>query len=179
MHIIPLIVLCALLAISVFTDLTTNRIPNAITLPAIVFALTWQGLLAGWGGLIGAGAGFGIGVAAFLPMYLLGGMGAGDVKLMAASGSLLGPVGAVVAVGVTLIVGGFIGVLVLLKNRGLGEHFMLWMPPALHRFFNLRPSPPGDTSLKLRFPYATAIAFGAVVAALSANGVSSTPGLGN
>jgi prepilin peptidase CpaA len=176
MHIVPLVALIVVLAISVFTDLTSNRIPNAITLPAIVFAFAWQGTLTGWGGLITAGGGFGIGLAAFLPLYFLGGMGAGDVKLMAATGGLLGPSATVVAVGVTLVIGGAMGLVVLIKHRGIGEQFMLWMPPSLHRVFATQ-RPPLRTSQSLRFPYAAAIAAGVLVATISAGHLNSIPEL--
>lgn len=73
------------------TDLHSQRVPNWLTFPAIVLALCLhfagggiQGLLFGVGGLL---AGFGV----LVGFYAMGGMGAGDVKLMATVGAFTGP----------------------------------------------------------------------------------------
>jgi prepilin peptidase CpaA len=72
-------------------DLRTRRIPNALTLPVaavgVLFGLTTTGLDGGASAL----AGLAVGLCLFLPFYLLGGLGAGDVKLLAALGAWLGP----------------------------------------------------------------------------------------
>lgn len=73
------------------TDLRHRRIPNSLTLSAAVVAV---GFHAATDGLSGAGmsiAGWAAGVALFFPLFALGGMGAGDVKLLAALGAWLGP----------------------------------------------------------------------------------------
>jgi prepilin peptidase CpaA len=71
-------------------DLRRRQIANWIPLSALVGGLAWHISQAGWRGalasLLGAAAGFGV----FLVFYLLGGMGGGDVKLMAGFGALLG-----------------------------------------------------------------------------------------
>lgn len=71
-------------------DLARRRIANWIPLAALVGGLGWQLGLHGWQGLLvaleGTAAGFGV----FLIFYLLGGMGGGDIKLMAGFGALLG-----------------------------------------------------------------------------------------
>jgi prepilin peptidase CpaA len=85
------IVVTAVVLIACVTDLRSRRIPNLLTfgaaLAGILFALATSGLA---GGLVG-GAGWLVGLSVFLPVFLLGGMGAGDVKLMAALGAWLGP----------------------------------------------------------------------------------------
>src|SRR5436190_14463152 len=74
-----------------FYDLRSRRIPNLLTFggaaAAIVFSLVVHGLPGLWTSLGGWFAGF----ALFLPFWLLGGMGAGDVKLLACLGAWLGP----------------------------------------------------------------------------------------
>lgn len=71
-------------------DLSRRHIANWIPMAALAGGLGWQMGQRGWtGGLValgGAVAGF----AVFLVFYLLGGMGGGDVKLMAGFGALLG-----------------------------------------------------------------------------------------
>lgn len=110
-------------------DLQTRRIPNLLTfgaaLAAIVIHLWLQGPAgAGW-----AVAGWLVGVAFFLPFFALGGMGAGDVKLLGALGAWLGP-GPVVWVALfSLIAGGIIGLAVALGYGYLTQAFanILWM----------------------------------------------------
>ena len=60
----------------------------------------------GWRGVSVAAAGAALGFAVFLVFYLLGGMGAGDVKLMAGFGSLLGPGAILRAAWIAAVVGG-------------------------------------------------------------------------
>jgi len=80
----------ALGSAAVFTDLRWRTIPNWIPVAALGGGLLCQVLAKGWVGVIDAGAGALAGFGIFLIFYLLGGMGGGDVKLMAGFGSLLG-----------------------------------------------------------------------------------------
>ena len=93
-------------------DLARRQIANWIPLAALAAGFGWQIGQSGWSGLLYAGIGTAAGFAVFLIFYLLGGMGGGDVKLMAGFGALLGfhqlmeaalwtaGVGGVIAVGV-------------------------------------------------------------------------------
>lgn len=80
----------ALLATASVTDLLDSRVPNRLTLPVVPAAL----ILNGWAGgpirLGGSVLGLLVGLALLLPIYALGGIGGGDVKLMAALGCLRG-----------------------------------------------------------------------------------------
>src|SRR5271154_3867669 len=71
-------------------DLARRRVANWIPAAALAGGLGWQIGQHGWWGWLyalgGAAAGFGV----FLIFYLLGGMGGGDIKLMAGFGALLG-----------------------------------------------------------------------------------------
>jgi len=75
---------------AVADDLARRQISNWIPLAALAGGLGWQIGLYGWRGLLYAAAGAAAGFAAFLIFYLLGGMGGGDIKLMAGFGALLG-----------------------------------------------------------------------------------------
>jgi prepilin peptidase CpaA len=71
-------------------DLARRRIANWIPAVALAGGFGWQLGKSGWMGGLYALAGAAAGFAVFLIFYLLGGMGAGDVKLMAGFGALLG-----------------------------------------------------------------------------------------
>ena len=76
------------------TDLRSRRIPNALTFGAAGAALVYSGVTGGWAGLGSAALGWLIGALAFIVPFALGGLGGGDVKLLAAIGAWLGPAGA-------------------------------------------------------------------------------------
>lgn len=71
-------------------DLARRQIANWIPLAALAAGFGWQIGQSGLRGLLYAGIGTVAGFAVFLIFYLLGGMGGGDIKLMAGFGSLLG-----------------------------------------------------------------------------------------
>ena len=75
---------------AVIDDLARRHIANWIPAAALAGGFGWQigqsGWMGAWTALAGAAAGF----AVFLIFYLMGGMGGGDVKLMAGFGALLG-----------------------------------------------------------------------------------------
>lgn len=71
-------------------DLWRRNISNWIPATALAGGFAWQVSQNGWMGLWYAFAGCAVGFAVFLAFYLLGGMGGGDVKLMAGFGALIG-----------------------------------------------------------------------------------------
>jgi prepilin peptidase CpaA len=103
-------IMLTILGIAVLSDLQDRRIPNQLVVFGLLLGLTGQTLLAEGGGLTTAGSGALVGLACLLPFYISGGLGAGDVKLMAMCGAFLGPQYAVVASVASLLVGGVIGV---------------------------------------------------------------------
>lgn len=84
------IVLLVLLMLSVYYDWTQRKIPNRITMPAILIGVIWSTVNSGLDGFLFSVLGFLLGFAVFLVPYIYGGIGAGDVKIMAAIGSLMG-----------------------------------------------------------------------------------------
>jgi prepilin peptidase CpaA len=94
-EILLILVVTPLTAVAAFTDLRTCRIPNKLTLPALLLGLVFQlvfhphapTLL---GSLIDAAKAFGIGFGTFFVLWLVGGGGGGDAKLMGALSLWLG-----------------------------------------------------------------------------------------
>jgi prepilin peptidase CpaA len=101
--------LLILLALASLTDIREHRIPNGIPASLLLAALVLGVASDGpWGGLRAAGGGA-VGLLVLLPFYLLGGMAAGDVKLMTGAGALLGgPAAALFAAAATLLIGGIL-----------------------------------------------------------------------
>lgn len=145
-------------------DLKTRRIPNALTA-----ALSGLGLAMAATGISGMGpraalVGFVLGLLLMLPGYILGATGAGDVKLMAAVGAVVGPGLVITAFLFTAIAGGVLAVGVAAK-RGR-------VTAALAGTGRLIASPTGarqeirTAGAAHRFAYGPAIAIGSLLAAL-------------
>jgi prepilin peptidase CpaA len=114
---------CALIvvAVAVWTDLHNRRIPNALTIPALVFGLIAQGAIHGWAGL-GLGAlGMLVGGGLLLLPFIGGFTGAGDVKLMAALGVFVGPLVVLIVVLLATLVAGILGSVAAARRGVLGK----------------------------------------------------------
>ncbi len=74
-------------------DWRTRRIPNYLTFGGALAGIVFQTAVFGWPGLAQALLGLFLGLGLLLLPYILGGMGAGDVKALAALGAWLGPKG--------------------------------------------------------------------------------------
>src|SRR5687768_18447072 len=84
------VLVVAIAATACVIDIRTRRIPNWLTFGAALAAFVYQFAVAGSAGLMTAGAGWLVGLAIFFLPFALGGLGAGDVKLVAALGAWLG-----------------------------------------------------------------------------------------
>jgi prepilin peptidase CpaA len=98
--------------VAVVWDLSTRRIPNLLTFGAALVALVAHAYLGGWTALAMALAGWAVGVAFFFPLFALGGMGGGDVKLLGALGAWLGPIAVIWVALFAGIAGGIMAVVV-------------------------------------------------------------------
>jgi prepilin peptidase CpaA len=138
------------------SDLRTHRIPNVLCAGAFGTGLILKSMLFGVPGLIDALFGATTGLLILLPLYAIGGMGAGDVKLMAAVGAFLGLSSTLVAGVATLIVGGALALLTALGRQGA-----VWLSTKHHASAGAAHA---KALLSLEFPYAIAIATGTVAA---------------
>ncbi len=97
-------------------DVRTQRIPNRLTFGAAGAALLFHAFAGGAGAAGVSVAGWIMGAVVFAPLFMVGGMGAGDVKLVAALGAWLGPVAALHIALYSAIVGGVMAIVVSLAH---------------------------------------------------------------
>ena len=149
------------LALAAREDLLRHRIPNVLNAVALLMGLWLATLAEGRVGFVNSAGGALVGCAMLVPFYLLRGMGAGDVKLMAAAGAFLTPSSAFLAAALTLIAGCTLAVAIIVWR--LAEPRPIWeASPA-----GGAPSA-GTAAAKIsivrkeRFPYAVAIGCGVV-----------------
>jgi prepilin peptidase CpaA len=149
---------------SAIVDLWSRRVPNPLTLGVAMLGVTLAVL--GLSGLspMSAVAGFAVGLLLMLPGHVIGATGAGDVKLFAAIGTLLGPKGIVVAFVYTAIAGGMLALIVAKRRRVLRE--TVERTTALVRTGGRNVAAIEHATSDNRFAYAPAIALGAMAAAL-------------
>jgi len=126
--------------VACITDVRTRRIPNILTFGAAAAGLGAGAALNGTDGVLTASAGWGVGVAVFFIPFALGGLGAGDVKLMAALGAWLGP-GDALWLGVHTALAGGVAAIVVATARGyLRTAFAnIWMLLTHWRVNGVRP----------------------------------------
>jgi prepilin peptidase CpaA len=156
--------LAAGLLVATVIDIRTRRIPNALTATMSGAGIGFAA--AGISGIsLGAAAlGFVVGFALMLPGHALGATGAGDVKLMAAVGAIVGPLVVVNAFLFTAIAGGVLALIVAVRRRRLsatlaGTARLIAAPGDARR--EVQAAQPAS-----RFAYGPAIAIGSILAAL-------------
>jgi len=181
---VELVLLALVIAAGVF-DARYRRIPNWLTVTGVLIGLglntfqqgvvpsavirgTWQGLVFSLAGLL---TGFGV----YLVLYMLRAMGAGDVKLMAAVGSMVGWQNWFGIFLITAVVGGVLSIVVSLAKRRLGKT-LFNVGFILHEMKSLRPAYLKNEELDvksdkaLRLPHGLVIAVGTLIfLALSAH----------
>lgn len=155
---------CGFFVVSAFiTDIRTMRIPNLLTLSAIISGLFvhllmdgLQGWLMSMGGLL---AGFGL----MFVLYLAGAVGAGDVKIFGGIGAWTGVLFTLQAMVYSIIIAGVIGLLILIWRKSFFQrirkmYFIGRMIPST-LLMNLSSLQHSDNPVKggLRFPFMIAV----------------------
>jgi Flp pilus assembly protein protease CpaA len=102
-------------------DLRTRRIPNRATFTLAGFGVALAAIGASGHSVGAALGGLALGLLLMLPGHLFGATGAGDVKLFAAMGTLLGPAAVVSAFVYTAVSGGILAGVVAVRRRRLKE----------------------------------------------------------
>ena len=145
------------------TDVKSRRIPNVLTGPAFLLGLSLHFALDGWHGLWTSFLAGLICGAVFLVFYLAGGMGAGDVKLIAAVGCIAGLPYIAYLLVLTALCGGAMAVaLALMRGRLKETLFNVGALAGHHSKKGLQPHPELNVlnASTLRLPYGLAIAAG-------------------
>lgn len=147
-------------------DVKTCRIPNQLVIGGVVAGILYHLWSNGLTGIIQAGTGMLIGFGIVFILYLVGGMGAGDVKLFAAIGALGGSQYVVACIIYSILCGGVIGLFILLYR----QEFILRLKNILYYIFciftfqhrglfrNIK------EKQGLRFPFMYAVLPGAIIA---------------
>jgi prepilin peptidase CpaA len=119
----PVKLVCATLIVAAYIDGKQLRVPNWITFPMVLAGLAYNGFVGGLGGLEWALSGAGVGLLCLLPLYAVGGMGAGDVKLMAGVGAWLGSGATFAAFGFSAVAGGVMALVMVLRRKSFARHY--------------------------------------------------------
>lgn len=108
------------LAAAFITDIRSMRIPNWITVTALLTGLLVQAVVQGWQGLLFAICGAVAGFVLLLIMYSIGAVGAGDVKLFAGIGAWTGVLFTAQVIMYSVFFGALIGWVIVLRRREMG-----------------------------------------------------------
>jgi prepilin peptidase CpaA len=156
--------LAGLLALAVWRDLASFRIPNRVVFGGMAAALCMHSLRTGADGVLFSLAGLAVGLGMLLPLYLVRAAGAGDVKLMAMVGAFLGPTDAVAAAIASFVAGMILALIAMARpavfaTAGRNLRVILWGACArLARAQGPRFDSQAQTAARL--PYSVAIAAG-------------------
>lgn len=167
------IAVATLAAIACVCDIRARRIPNWLTFSGVCAGFLLHGMTGGWTGLGVSLEGMLVGFGAYLLLYCLRAMGAGDVKLMAAVGAITGPAGWFAVFVATSIAGAVLALAaVTYKSRLRETLWNVWFIVSELTQFRAPFQRRSDLSVKdersLKMPHGVAIAAGTAAALLLA-----------
>jgi len=148
----------------IYMDIRYRRIPNKLVFATLVAGIVLNSLFGGWHGLASSLAGLTVAFGMMFALHLFGTMGAGDVKLFAAVGSIVGIASVLQTLIVVAIMGGVMAIGKMIYARRVGRTML----GVIQFFYGLLPGQtvphlevPADGSNTL--PYAIPICLGALV----------------
>lgn len=164
MHIVLVTFLACIMVAAAIYDIKFQRIPNFITYPSMVIALCFHGITNGWEGLGFGMVGLLLGTGLFFIPYLMGGMGAGDAKMMGAAGAVLGAKGVFIAALFTAIIGGLYAIVLLITKTTIHKGFVHRYAATIKTYLMTRQfvpiHPNNEDGKKPKLCYGVAIALG-------------------
>lgn len=176
------VLLLMLVSLSAAFDAKERRIPNKITFVGIVVGLLFNLITGGWIGFLNSFLGLLAGIAIFFIPFAVGGMGAGDVKLMGAIGALMGWRFSMETAIYSALVGGVMVLVYLVYTRKMRDTLsgmLMGLVQFLNRIIQKRGYSEtlmraeqtfcknGQEYKKIYIPYGVAIAGGAVLVLLA------------
>jgi prepilin peptidase CpaA len=156
----------AVTLIAAWLDWRTRRIPNWLTLPALALGIGANALADGWPGVKASLEGAGLALLILLPFVLMRGLGAGDWKLMAAVGALLGPFLLLIALLASVFVSGLMAMVHLVRHgRVLTalRNLVALIRGAFAFGFRAHPQISLDNPKLLKLPFGVAAAIATVI----------------
>ncbi len=118
----PAWLVTAVLILAAVIDGIKLKVPNWVTFPMIIGGWLYSGVAFGWEGVGYSLLGTAVGLGLLLPLYAIGGMGAGDVKLLAGVGAWVGATITFYAFCLSTVVGGVIALGMVLYRRSWQKH---------------------------------------------------------
>lgn len=144
------------------------RVPNWLTYPMIISGWIYSFALLGWGGLGWSMLGMTVGLLLLLPLYAIGGMGAGDVKLLAGVGAWMYSIHVFYAFCLSAIVGAVLAVAMVVMQKAWTKHkAQFWM--ILNEIATVKsPTKLAETAAERKssmmlLPYGIPIAIGSII----------------
>lgn len=160
---IIILLLAAVLGTAVVTDLRSSRIPNWLTFSTMGIGILIQAWIGGLTGALSSLAGCFLGMGLFLLPYACRAIGAGDVKLVAAIGSILGPAAVVSVAALSVLAGGIYALSVMSYQWGILATSRKLACATYGTLASGRLSGAGDFHLPYRLRYGLAIAVGTLL----------------
>lgn len=158
------IILSIVLIICLLSDMKHQKIYNIVIYPSLIIAIILQGAYYGINGFLMSLLGFFVGFIILLVPYFLGGIGAGDVKLLGLIGAIKGSVFVLNTALYMCLIGGAIALVIILMHRDTLKFFRelnLWMISFLYGTrYKLETS---TSPLLKKYPYGVAITGGAAI----------------
>ncbi|MFE8699618.1 prepilin peptidase [Cytobacillus sp. FJAT-54145] len=160
--------LILVLLICLITDIKSRKIYNKVIFPALIVAIILHAFAPFGSGILFSLTGFGVGLALLLIPYLMGGMGAGDVKLLALVGALKGAM-FVMTTGIYMaIIGALIALFVIMFRKGALRRLKSIVYTVSSYKHGIKiPLALDKDALQTTYPYGVAIAGGAFMSLLA------------
>lgn len=145
---------CFLIAVAItsaFFDIKFRRVPNWITFGVFFFMLGLSLITLKLNIILNCLGGFFIGIILLIIPFALGGMGAGDVKLLGAIGSIVGIKGIINIFFYTAFIGLITGLIYFIKRPDRLKYFLITKQPLI------------ESDSKQKIPYAVVILIGVLI----------------